>query len=168
MSKVKDFLNGVWVEEVVQVLVNESDLMSCDAREVACKIKEKTFEAVRLAREEEQFKEVSKDGGFLYLTQTELNKRLEGAFDEEHCKSLKAIQDLTNEYSETVKSAKIHAREETELKWANKILEKNKEIYNNAWKRFPNTVSVREKLIEIEEASAFCGLVKKCLENNEV
>ena len=91
MSKVKDFLNGVWVEEVVQVLVNESDLMSCDAREVACKIKEKTFEAVRLAREEEQFKEVSKDGGFLYLTQTELNKRLEGAFDEEHCKSLKAI-----------------------------------------------------------------------------
>ena len=75
---------------------------------------------------------------------------------------------MTNEYSETVKSAKIHAREETELKWANKILEKNKEIYNNAWKRFPNNVSVRKKLIEIEEASAFCGLVKKCLENNEV
>ena len=61
-------------------------------------------------------KEVSKDGGFLYLTQTELNKRLEGAFDEEHCKSLKAIQDLTNEYSETVKSAKIHAREKTAKK----------------------------------------------------
>ena len=84
MSKVKDFLNGVLVEEVVQVLVNESDLLPCDAREVACKIKEKTFEAVRLAREEEQFKEVKKDGGFLYLTQTELDKRLGKTREEEN------------------------------------------------------------------------------------
>jgi len=106
MSKVKDFLNGVWVEEVVQVLVNESDLMSCDAREVACKIKEKTFEAVRLAREEEQFKEVKKDGGFLYLTQTELDKRLGKTREEENLR-------VINIYKGSLKKTEVRVREET-------------------------------------------------------
>ena len=37
----------------------------------------------------------------------------EQAFEEEHCKSLKAIESLTNTYSKTVKNAKVRVREET-------------------------------------------------------
>jgi len=82
------------------------------------------FKGVRIAREEEQFKEVSKDGGFLYLTRTELNKRLDKVREEEAKKCLKRHSEnaleIANDYGEQVE---VCVREETikEIKdWVSK------------------------------------------------
>ena len=74
----------------------------------------------------------------------------EQAFEEEHCKSLKAIESLTNTYSKTVKNAKVRVREETARKIKNII--NNEPIGNSKFVYIGNIINKinREFLVKTE------------------